>query len=148
MTYDGDLSSEARALVEEHLTHRGGIVLSMRCLDEGVDIPSVSHALIMASSQNPRQFVQRRGRVLRFAGKNKRRAYIWDIIAMPQIGFEDSTKALITAEIARAIEFASYSENASGVTARLGAFLAKYGLSVADCLITEVEDEIENLESQ
>lgn len=147
MTYDGELSSEARILVEEHLTHRGGIVLSMRCLDEGVDIPSVTYALIMASSQNPRQFVQRRGRVLRFAGKNKRRAYIWDIIAMPQIGFEDSTRALITAEIARAVEFASYAENASGVTARLGAFLARHGLSVADCLKTEIEEDLEHSEA-
>ena len=43
----------------------GGILLSIRCLDEGVDIPSVSHALILASSQNPREFIQRRGRVLR-----------------------------------------------------------------------------------
>jgi superfamily II DNA or RNA helicase len=43
----------------------GGILVSIRCLDEGVDIPAVSHALILASSQNPRQFIQRRGRVLR-----------------------------------------------------------------------------------
>ncbi len=45
----------------------GGILVSIRCLDEGVDIPDVSHALILASSQNPRQFIQRRGRVLRKA---------------------------------------------------------------------------------
>ena len=43
----------------------GGILLSIKCLDEGFNLPSVSHALIMASDQNPRQFIQRRGRVLR-----------------------------------------------------------------------------------
>ena len=45
----------------------GGPLVSIRCLDEGVDIPAVSHALILASSQNPRQFIQRRGQVLRKA---------------------------------------------------------------------------------
>ncbi len=43
----------------------GGVLVSIKCLDEGVDIPAVSHAFILASSQNPRQFIQRRGRVLR-----------------------------------------------------------------------------------
>ena len=44
-------------------TENGGILLSIKCLDEGVDIPKISHAIIAASSQNPRQFIQRRGRV-------------------------------------------------------------------------------------
>ena len=41
----------------------GGVVVAIRCLDEGVDIPATSHALILASSRNPREFIQRRGRV-------------------------------------------------------------------------------------
>jgi len=45
-------------LFENH----GGIVVSIRCLDEGIDIPAVSHALILASSKNPREYIQRRGR--------------------------------------------------------------------------------------
>lgn len=40
-------------------------IAAIRCLDEGVDIPSVRTAYILASSRNPRQFIQRRGRVLR-----------------------------------------------------------------------------------
>ena len=43
----------------------GGVLVSIRCLDEGIDIPEISHALILASSQNPREYIQRRGRVLR-----------------------------------------------------------------------------------
>ena len=115
----------------------------MRCLDEGVDIPSISHALILASSQNPRQFVQRRGRVLRFAGEQKKRAYIWDVMAMPKIGAEDTTRALILAEFGRSREFAQYAENASGVMARLNGVLARHGLLPED--IESRETEAENL---
>lgn len=143
MKYDGDLSTAERNLTVEHLTSRGGIVLSMKCLDEGVDIPSISHALILASSQNPRQFVQRRGRVLRFAGEQKKRAYIWDVIAMPQIGSEDTTKALILAEFGRSKEFAQYAENSLGVVARLNGVLAKHGLLPEDIEIQETEPSLD-----
>lgn len=141
MRYDSDLSTEDRELTVEHLTSRGGIVLSMKCLDEGVDIPSISHALILASSQNPRQFVQRRGRVLRFAGEQKKRAYIWDVMAMPQVGAEDTTKALILAEFGRAKEFAEYAENSTGVVARLDGVLAKYGILPEDIQQLEMENQ-------
>ena len=55
---------------------RGGLLLSMRCLDEGVDIPKISHRVLVSSSQNPRTFIQRRGRVLRKSDDSKLRAYI------------------------------------------------------------------------
>ncbi len=141
MVYDGETSMETRQLIIQNYEQRGGILLSMKCLDEGVDVPLISHAVIMASSQNPRQFVQRRGRVLRFAGEQKRRAYIWDVIAMPQLTAADSTRSLIVSEIARAIEFAEYAENPS-VRTRLEATLADYGLSIEDCLLLESDDNL------
>ncbi|MDB9797705.1 DEAD/DEAH box helicase family protein [Pseudomonadales bacterium] len=147
MVYEGSLSNSERVLVRQHLDLAGGIVLSMRCLDEGVDIPSVSHALIMASSQNPRQFIQRRGRVLRFAGDTKKRAYVWDIMAMPQIGSEDTTRALVLAEFARAIEFSSFSENGRGVQARLNRLLAARSFSPDEIYRGEVE-QAEEAESE
>jgi superfamily II DNA or RNA helicase len=95
-------------------TRRGGVVVAIKCLDEGVDIPSVTHALILASSKNPREFIQRRGRVLRRA-PNKALAYVHDAIVLPP---EDATQTVpsapdpITAgELARAIEFAQYADN-------------------------------------
>ena len=139
MVYEGDTPMQERQLIADHLALRGGIVLSMKCLDEGVDIPSISHAVILASSQNPRQFVQRRGRVLRFAGEEKRRAYIWDVMAMPLLDAGDQTRALILAEVARAVEFAGYSDNPT-VVARLEGMLAEYGLSIGDCM--QVEEEV------
>ncbi len=53
----------------------GGIIIAIKCLDEGVDIPNVTHALILASSKNPREFIQRRGRILRLSD-NKPLAYL------------------------------------------------------------------------
>ena len=55
-------------------------LVAMHCLDEGVDVPSTRTAYILASSSNPRQFIQRRGRVLRrYPGKEA--AVIYDLIA-------------------------------------------------------------------
>lgn len=91
----------------------GGILVAIRCLDEGVDIPAITHAMILASSQNPRQFIQRRGRVLRKApGKNI--AVIHDVIVAPVEGAEgdDHQAPLLKAELARAIEFAGSAINA------------------------------------
>ena len=49
----------------QFFSENGGIMLAINCLDEGVDIPQINKAIIIASSTNPRQFIQRRGRVLR-----------------------------------------------------------------------------------
>lgn len=89
----------------------GGILVSIKCLDEGIDIPTISHALILASSQNPRQFIQRRGRVLRkVEGKNI--AYIYDAIVVPVcIDDEPEQVALLEAELLRAIEFSKTAIN-------------------------------------
>ena len=89
----------------------GGILVSIRCLDEGVDIPAVSHALILASSQNPRQFIQRRGRVLR-KSPGKSLAVIHDAIVTP-VDPEDERDqmGLLRAELVRAVEFAQNATN-------------------------------------
>ena len=91
----------------------GGIVVSIKCLDEGVDIPSVTHALILASSRNPREFVQRRGRVLRRA-KGKSLAFVYDAIVMPPDrtrGDDFAPDPITSGELARAIEFAQSADN-------------------------------------
>lgn len=92
----------------------GGILVSIRCLDEGVDIPEVSHALILASSQNPRQFIQRRGRVLRKA-PDKYMAVIHDaLVVTPNVEHEPEQLELARSELARALEFAMSAINKTG----------------------------------
>jgi len=87
----------------------GGILVSIKCLDEGVDIPEVSHAFILASSQNPRQFIQRRGRVLR-KSPGKDIAVIHDAIVVP-VDNESEQISLLKAELIRAFEFAGSALN-------------------------------------
>ena len=94
---------EARKLLGER--HVDFEVVSIKCLDEGVDIPECDRALIAASSRNPREFIQRRGRVLRMAG-DKDIAMIHDLLVMPSATVEDATRQLVWGEIARAGEFA------------------------------------------
>jgi superfamily II DNA/RNA helicase len=105
----------------------GGILVSIHCLDEGVDIPTVTHALILASSKNPREFIQRRGRVLRKAqGKNV--SYVYDLLVLPlQTDEEDPNLSIIETEISRAIEFGKWAENPSSIT-ELERIALKFGM--------------------
>ena len=92
-------------------------VTAVRCLDEGVDIPSVRIGIFMASSGNPKQFIQRRGRILRKSVKTgKDIATIYDILVIPTIsdidvGFVLSQRKLIAKELIRHKEFASIADN-------------------------------------
>lgn len=89
------------------------VLLSMKCLDEGVDIPRAEHAIFCSSTGNPRQFVQRRGRVLR-KDSHKNKAKIWDLIVVPPYLGNDITvadKSLFRGEIKRVINFAALADN-------------------------------------
>lgn len=89
----------------------GGILVSIKCLDEGIDIPAVSHALILASSQNPRQFIQRRGRVLRLS-PGKHLAVIHDAIVAPLDAEQEPEQvSLLKAELRRSFEFSKQAMN-------------------------------------
>ncbi|GHT01985.1 DNA-repair protein [Synergistales bacterium] len=95
----------------------GGILISIKCLDEGVDIPSTTHALILASSQNPREFIQRRGRILR-KSPEKHFAHLYDAITMPLLAEDENSNSLsiISAELSRAIQFGENAENPACIT--------------------------------
>ena len=118
----------------------GGILVSIKCLDEGVDIPKVSHALILASSQNPRQFIQRRGRVLRIhPGKNM--SVIHDAIVKPvSAEAEPEQLGLLSGELIRAIEFADGALNMSA-GAELRAISMEMGIEIDDLV---ARDGLEN----
>jgi len=82
----------------------GGILLSIQCLDEGVNIPSISHGIILASSNNSRQFIQRRGRMLRLS-TGKELAYIWDALVIPNESSDSEFNNYVLGEIKRAEAF-------------------------------------------
>ena len=81
---------------------RGDIqsISAMRVLDEGVDIPIIKQAIILASSTKRRQFVQRRGRVLR-KNDDKEKAVIYDFIVLPPPNFSEGGKELLNQEVSR-----------------------------------------------
>ena len=105
-------------------------MVAIRCLDEGIDVPACSTAYILASSRDPRQFVQRRGRILR-RSPGKERALIHDFIVVLPEGYEtgsDYAKRLIKSELGRVAEFSSLSENRSEAYHALAPVLRTYDL--------------------
>ena len=122
--------------------HSGGILVSIKCLDEGVDIPSISHAVILASSQNPRQFIQRRGRVLRVYGEKKTYANIYDALIVPtDIESEPEQLSLLKSEIQRAYEFATHALNPSAGN-ELHLKLIDLGIKLGDIINHGYEDDL------
>ena len=93
------------------------VIASMKCLDEGVDIPRAETAIFCSSTGNPRQFIQRRGRILR-KHPAKNNAVIHDLVVMPDYekeveGIEtyDLEKGLVRKELERVMYFASSLKN-------------------------------------
>lgn len=93
------------------------VIASMKCLDEGVDIPRAEHAIFCSSTGNPRQFIQRRGRILR-RHPDKTLATIHDLVVIPPLesfnkGSEtfNLEKSLVAKELERVMYFASLSIN-------------------------------------
>ena len=94
------------------------VLLAKKVLDEGVDIPSIREAFIVASSTIQREWIQRRGRVLRMHA-NKPWAIVHDFLALPpmQLSSEDDSrtiKKIVETELRRAYEFGKYARNVSG----------------------------------
>lgn len=92
-------------------------VVAIRCLDEGIDLPELRVGFLLASSTNPRQFVQRRGRLLRNA-PGKTRAVIHDfIVRPPDLGgaLDDAAfnleRSFFQRELQRIVEFCRMAEN-------------------------------------
>lgn len=74
--------SEREYLLKEFAVGKYQILVAMKCLDEGVDVPPARTAILMGSSGNPREYIQRIGRILRrFEGKTE--AILYDIIVIP-----------------------------------------------------------------
>ena len=113
-----------------------GCITAVKCLDEGVDVPAVETGIFMASSGNPKQFVQRRGRILRknkLTGKES--AKIYDILVTPPIPQEGvdvdkNEKKLIAKELLRHKDFADISENKYQAFERISEVARRFGINL------------------
>ena len=89
------------------------VLTSMKCLDEGVDVPQAKIAIFCASTGNPRQYIQRRGRILRKCA-DKKQAIIYDLVVDPDCldaTASELEKNIIKSELKRVYNFASLAEN-------------------------------------
>lgn len=106
----------------------GGILVAIRCLDEGVNIPLATHGVILASSRNNREFIQRRGRLLRKA-PGKFFAHIFDTLVVPQVSNDEEHRlhSLLLAELTRAYHFGLDATNPDCVS-KLAILALRYGI--------------------
>lgn len=109
------------------------VLTSMKCLDEGVDVPRSELAIFCASTGNPRQFIQRRGRVLR-THPDKKMAELHDLVVIPEVNpYGDSYRmeqSLVRGELQRVKNFANLSENPSYSEMELREVLNHYALTL------------------
>lgn len=126
-------STDRQSMIDGFASGEIHVLTSMKCLDEGVDVPRSETAIFCSSTGNPRQFIQRRGRVLRRAnGKSK--AIIHDLIVIPNNSFDEDCyeleRALVEAELKRVRDFALLSENLNDTVRELSPTLCHYNLSI------------------
>ena len=103
---------DRRKVLAEFQSGHIQVLIAVKCLDEGVDVPATQTAFVVASSTNPMEYVQRRGRILR-KSKGKDSAVIYDFIVTPSkndvIG--DKFAGVLKREMPRFVEFASLANN-------------------------------------
>lgn len=147
--FTSEESADERERIKENFSEGVHLqaLIAIRCLDEGVNIPSIKTAFILASSTNPKEYIQRRGRVLRkYPGKKF--ATIYDFITLPipleRVDKTDpdviaSTQSLAKREICRMKDFASIAENPYDSDLLIADIKKKYDI---DTFAQEEEDYV------
>ena len=119
--FTSDENMEIRSTIKEQFQRRDRLqaIVAIKCLDEGVNIHGIRTAFILASTTNPKEYIQRRGRVLRKA-ENKSFAEIFDFVTLPReldsvsgLTVEQAQRdlSLVKNELARIKEFGRLSMN-------------------------------------
>lgn len=126
-------STERDNLLKDFADGKLDVLTSMKCLDEGVDVPRSELAIFCASTGNPRQFIQRRGRILR-THPDKYMAEIHDLVVAPEICDSEETynmeRNMLVNELKRVYNFASLSENLDDTIREMEEILNYYNLSI------------------
>lgn len=121
------------------------VITAIKCLDEGVNIPGIKTAFILSSSRNPKEFIQRRGRLLR-KSKNKTKAIIYDFVTLPRdlddvvYGDYDEDKTIILGELARMEEFGRLSDNPEESDSLANRIMSSYDTYV------DIDEEMKKME--
>lgn len=124
-------SSERKRILSSFSNGKISTLVAIKCLDEGVDVPSTRNAIIIASSANPREYIQRRGRVLRrYPGKEF--AVIYDFFVIPDSNrpITNSDQSIFDGEYRRFKEFADISLNKEENYILIDKIINKFNLEV------------------
>lgn len=126
-------SSERDEILADFEKGNVEVLTSMKCLDEGVDVPRSELAIFCASTGNPRQFIQRRGRVLR-THPDKKIAILHDLVVAPKVAQGDNTyqmeRSMLKAELMRVNNFATLSLNPFTAQQELNDIMEYYNLNL------------------
>lgn len=128
-------SKNREDILKDYEAGKVHVLTSMKCLDEGVDVPRSELAIFCASTGNPRQFIQRRGRVLRLH-KDKVHAVIHDLVVVPEISVAESNydmeRNLVKKELERVVDFSNLAMNKMNTYESLKEVLNYYNLNLND----------------
>jgi superfamily II DNA or RNA helicase len=120
-------------------------LLAMKCLDEGVDVPRAQYAIFCSSTGNPRQYVQRRGRILR-THEDKDYAYIYDMVVKPPEEItntnskaKNAEKSIFEGELRRLVNFTSLAENKIEILEEINYLAKSYDIDIYEMLNKELE---------
>jgi superfamily II DNA or RNA helicase len=117
-TYTGKNSkTERKTILQGFENGQINVLFAMKCLDEGVDVPRAEYGIFASSTGNPRQFIQRRGRLLR-KHPQKTFAHIFDMVVVPNFqspyysrDFWNMERSLVRGELNRVAYFANLATN-------------------------------------
>ena len=126
---------ERMDLVDDFNEGKLTALAAIRCLDEGINIPSIKSALVLSSNDDYREFVQRRGRILRLY-KNKKMATIYDIVVLPS----RETPKWAEIELRRFYEYGHLATNWEDLKTRYYELLDEYSLEFSEVNIFSNED--------
>ncbi len=116
-------------------------IVAIRVLDEGFDMPQCQTAYMLASSTNERQFIQRRGRILREC-PGKESAVIYDYLMTPPAGYDSAVfRNMVAQELIRAIEFARFCKNSDEAMRIVRDIVSRYGLNME-----QLEEQVMHME--
>lgn len=127
--------AERMELVDSFNKGEISALVAIRCLDEGINIPSIKSALILSSNDDYREFVQRRGRILR-TYKEKKSAKIYDVIVLPK----SDMRQWAIIELRRFHEYARLALNWDDLQDQLDDMLTEYGLTLEDVDVYDYEE--------
>jgi len=134
-TFTSDDSGNRPKILSQFQKDYYDALIAIKCLDEGVDIPSLEKLYILSSDKNYRQTVQRRGRVLR-RFRDKEMGYIYDMMVLPPSGdYSSIAKSLVLNELLRVEEYSRTASNKDYLSGQIDNYMLSYDIS---------EEEFEN----